>query len=921
MSQVSDAAAHAGPAGEAGPLGAGGADAARPGLDPLSGLTAAEVAQRVADGRTNAYTETTSRSAADILRANVFTLFNAILATALVIILILGNWRDALFGFVLILNTATGTVAEVRAKRALDRLTVLEAPRAHVVRGGVEQDVAVGDVVLDDVLRLRAGEQVPADATVLVSDGLEVDESILTGESDAVRPVAGDPVMSGTTVTAGTALVRTTAVGADAYAHRLAAEARRYSVVVSELQEGTNRILGWISWVIVPVALLVCWSQMRLHGGAAQAFADGTWRLALVAGVAGVVGMVPQGLVLLTSVNFATASLKLARQRVLVQELPSVEVLARVDTLCLDKTGTITTGHIALRQVLDADGEPVWQADEQAAGHAGAPTTGRGASGQASTAAEPAGASQATRQATRLTTVSPAELTAALRALAGVGEPNATAQAVLEALGDEAGPTDPAAASALTGSRAEVSDGVVQDGEPGLEAAGAPGEPPASVPFSSKRKWSGVVSGGRTWVMGAPEIVLGACGSAEATELTDRARHLAGQGRRVVALACAPGPFRTADDGDAALPLGLAPAGLLVLGEQVRPDAGETLAYFRAQGVDVKVISGDNPVTVAAVARAAGVAPLADPAAELVALDARELPTTADDPADRERLAAALDRAQVLGRVTPEQKKAVVQALHERGRTVAMTGDGVNDALALKEADLGIAMGNGAPATKAVARMVLLDGQFSALPGVVAEGRRVMANTERIASLFLAKTVYASLIAVVVALTAISYPFMPRQLTIVSSLTIGIPAFVLALAPNTQRYRAGFLPRVLALAVPAGLVAGTATLVTRQWLEAMGQAAAQVTTGATLVLVVSGLTLLTLTARPLLRWRLGLIILMGVGAVLGVFVAPVREFFALAWPDARTWLAVACGGGAAVAGIWAVGVAHWILRLARRMED
>lgn len=866
-----DAAARLDPAGApAAVAGAVAGSAARlagsGGVAGLDGLNDAEVAQRVAEGRTNAYTETTSRSASDILRANVFTLFNAILAVAVVIILLLGNWRDALFGFVLILNTATGTVAEVRAKRALDRLTVLEAPRAHVVRGGRERDVAVEDVVLDDVLRLRAGEQIPADATVLVSDGLEVDESILTGESDAVRPGAGDRVMSGTTVTAGTALVRTTAVGADAYAHRLAAEARRYSVVVSELQEGTNRILAWISWVIVPVALLVCWSQMRLHGGVDVAVADGTWRLALVAGVAGVVGMVPQGLVLLTSVNFATASLKLARQRVLVQELPSVEVLARVNTLCLDKTGTITTGHIALQQVLDANGQTVDLGDG-------------------------------------------GELPAALRALASVGEPNATAQAVVEACGASGVHVSPE----VTGQAA--SPAVVPTGEPG-----------PSVPFSSRRKWSGAVTGGRTWVMGAPEIILGACehmapAASSAADLAVRARELAGLGRRVVALAASSEPFRIADDGDAALPASLTAAGLLVLGEQVRPDAAQTLAYFRAQGVDVKVISGDNPVTVAAVARAAGVAPLADPDGELVAVDARELPTTAEDPADRERLAAALDRAQVLGRVTPEQKKAVVQALHARGRTVAMTGDGVNDALALKEADLGIAMGNGAPATKAVARMVLLDGQFSALPGVVAEGRRVMANTERIASLFLAKTVYASLIAVVVAVTAISYPFMPRQLTIVSSLTIGIPAFVLALAPNTQRYRAGFLPRVLALAVPAGLVAGTATLVTRQWLEASGQEPEQVTTGATLVLVVCGLTLLTLTARPLLSWRLGLIILMGVGAVLGVFLEPVRQFFALAWPDARTWMGIAVGGGAAVAGMWAVGVARWIVRLARRVED
>lgn len=819
----------------------------------FAGLSLAEVDRRRSEGLTNAYQQPTSRSAAQILRANVLTIFNAILAVALVLVLVLGSPADALFGFVLILNTATGTLAEVRAKRALDRLTVLDAPLAHVIRSGQERDVAVGEVVLDDLLRLRSGEQVPADAVVLESDGLEVDESILTGESDPVRPGPGEAVMSGTTVTAGTALVRTTAVGAQAYAHRLATEARRYSLVVSELQAGTNRILRWISWVIVPVGLLVVWSQMRLSGGASAAIASGQWRAALVAGVAGVVGMVPQGLVLLTSVNFATASLKLARQHVLVQELPSVEVLARVDTLCLDKTGTLTTGRITMRQVLGASGR----------------------------------------------TDGAQELREPLLALTGVADPNATAEAVLEALtGQEVG-TD-------------------TDGR-SLEAVADLGQRVGrAVPFSSARKWSAVELDGACWVMGAPEIVLG--GADGGTRLLERVRELAGGGVRVVALARSASSL-AAHDGEARLPRGLVAAGLVVLSEEVRPDAAQTLEYFRAQGVEVKIVSGDNPDTVAAVAARAGVrGPGGEEGSQPVALDARTLPTRAEDPADREALATALDGAQVLGRVTPEQKKAVVQALHLRGRTVAMTGDGVNDALALKEADLGIAMGNGAPATKAVARMVLLSGEFSALPGVVAEGRRVMANTERIASLFLSKTVYASLIAVVVAMTAISYPFLPRQLTIVSSLTIGVPAFILALAPNTRRYRAGFLPRVLALAVPAGLVAGTATLATHVWLTSTGASQPQVTTGATLVLVAAGLSLLTLTARPLLGWRLGLIVTMGVLAVLGVLVAPVREFFLLAWPTASTWLAVLLGGGAAVVGTQAVALARWTGRLTSQVD-
>ena len=812
----------------------------RPVSEEHLGLSAAEVAERVREGRTNAYRVRTSRSAAAILRANVFTIFNAILATALVVVLAVGHWADALFGIVLILNTATGTIAEVRAKRALDRLAFLEAPTACAVRDGREVELDVADVVLDDVLRLRSGEQVPADAVVLTADGLEVDESILTGESDPVRPRAGDRVLSGTTVTAGTALVRTTAVGADAYANRLAREARRYSVVTSELQVGTNRVLRWISWVIVPVALLLLWSQMRGTAISAAGAPTGQWRPALVAAVAGVVGMVPQGLVLLTSVNFATASLTLARRRVLVQELPAVEVLARVDTLCLDKTGTLTTGRIALTDVLADDG------------------------------------------AGRLV-----DATAALRepllALTGGADPNATAKAVLEGL-------------------ARQSAGTPADGDapPGAEQV-AP-RVHGAIAFSSRRKWSAAVLDEETWLMGAPEIVLtGADGGAE---LLAHVQRLSTGGVRVVALARAQQPCARDDDGEARLPGTRRAAGLVVLSEQVRPDAAQTLDYFRTQGVDVKIISGDNPTTVAAVAAKAGVA--APDGGAPVALDARELPAEAADPAALDELAEAVEGAQVLGRVVPEQKRALVQALRSRGRTVAMTGDGVNDSLALKDADLGIAMGNGAPATKAVARMVLLSGEFSALPGVVAEGRRVMANTERIASLFLAKTIYASLIAVVVAVTAIGYPFLPRQLTIVSSLTIGIPAFVLALAPNSRRYRSGFLRRVLTLAVPAGVVAGIATLAARQWLALERAGQAQVTTGATLVLVVSGLALLTLTARPLLGWRLGLVVLMAGAALLGVLVPAVREFFVLAWPTPATWLVIAVTGGAAVAGIEAV---------------
>ena len=809
-----------------------------PSESPVNGLNAAQIAERVSAGRTNEYRERTSRSAAQILRANVFTIFNGILGVALVLVLALGHWADALFGFVLLLNTATGTLAEIRAKRALDRLAVLETPRAVVLRGGTETEVAVGEVVIDDVVRLGAGQQVPADGEVLISDGLEIDESILTGESRPVRPVSGAQVMSGTTVTAGTGLFRTTAVGGDAYAHRLAREARRYSLVVSELQAGTNRVLHWISWVIVPVALVLVWSQLRLSGSIAETWSSGAWRHAVVAGIAGVVSMVPQGLVLLTSVNFATASLSLARRNVLVQELPAVEVLARVDTLCLDKTGTITTGRIRLGEVQGPDGDQA-----------------------------------------------PSEVLSALALLSAVGEANATADAIREGLSDLRGLGE---------------QGLKDAREPGNAGSSADVE---SVPFSSRRKWSAVRDrSGTTWVLGAPEIVL----AGHSESVLDRARQIAAQGVRVVALARSGSPWGSAPgEDDPRLPDHLEAAGIVILTEEIRPDAAETLAYFRQQGVDAKVISGDSPETVAAVARQAGVT--APGGGELVALDARTLPAGAggghETDEDLERLADAVEGASVLGRVTPEQKRALVRALKSRGHVVAMTGDGVNDALALKDADLGIAMGNGAPATKAVARLVLLKGEFSALPGVVAQGRRVMANTERIASLFLAKTIYASLIAVVVSAMAVAYPFLPRQFTVVSSLTIGIPAFVLALAPSNQRYRQGFLGRVLSLCVPAGLMAGTVTLSTYLWLTLTHAPRAQVTTATTLVLITCGLWLLTLTARPLTSWRLGLVVLMGAIAVLGVVAPPVRAFFLLAWPTPGVWWVIALMACLAIVGI------------------
>ncbi|WP_245637359.1 HAD-IC family P-type ATPase [Actinomyces vulturis] len=791
------------------------------GLVDAGGLTQARVAELTHDGYTNAYKERSSRSAAQILRANIFTIFNAILAGAVVIVLAVGHWQDAVFGFVLLINTATGTIAEIRAKRALDKLSVLAAPTATVIRGGEVATIEAEKLVLGDLMKISAGQQIPADGVVHESSGVEIDESILTGESDTVRKRRGEMVMSGTTVTAGSALMEVTAVGAHAYARRLAAQAKKYSVVRSELQEGTNKVLRWISWVIVPMTILLVWSQLRVAGGVVTSWDDGAWKPAVVLAVAGVVGMVPQGLVLLTSVNFAAASISLARKNVLVQELPAVEVLARVDSLCLDKTGTLTTGAIGLHDV------------------------------------KPCG------DYTQDT------VNAALLALARVGEANATATAIDSGLGESITALD------------------VVD----------------FVPFSSARKWSAIRTNAPqshgTWVLGAPEIVLAQAEGGEHTLAI--VNEIACGGVRVVALAHSPATIN-ASDAEPSLPSPLTPAALVTLGEKVRPDAAQTLAYFKDQGVQVRIISGDNPTTVAAIAASVGVS--APDGGPVEGIDARTLPHLADNPRG---LAQALEDGRVFGRVTPEQKRDFVSALQSRGHVVAMTGDGVNDALALKDADLGIAMGNAAPATKAVARLVLLDGQFSSLPSVVAQGRRVMANMERVASLFLAKTTYAALIALVVAMLGIGYPFLPRQLTIVGSLTIGIPAFIMALAPTSQRYRSGFLERVLRLAVPCGLVVGIGVLVTRTWLVWTHTPDLQVATGSTLVLVAGGLWLLSMTARPWELWRIALVTVMAASAVLAVFIEPVRHFFALEWPDAHTWMVIAIMGTIVCAAVEAAG--------------
>lgn len=766
--------------------------------EQVRGLSAAQVADRVERGDTNAVQDHTSRSLASILRANIFTRFNAIIATMLVLVLIFGKLPDALFGFVMIFNIIIGVVQELRAKRTLDRLTLLSAPRTMVLRDGDVKDVVDADLVLDDVIRLSLGDQIGVDCDVLSATSLQVDESLLTGEADPVEKAPGDELLSGSFVVAGSGWARATRVGENAYARKIAAEAKQFSLAESELRDGINKILRVITWVLIPVGALLFVSQLRTG----DSFAEG-----IAGAVAGVVAMVPEGLVLLTSLALAVAVIRLARRDVVVQEMPAVETLARVDVICLDKTGTLTEGNIVFETT-----RPLPDGSDDGSAKI----------------SESSGAGQAT--------------TDALSALVAADtNPNPSLRAIAAAYPDSPGWTTE-----------------------------------STVAFSSARKFSAVTFADRgTWILGAPEIVF-----------TDSDRQVAGnagadlakQGKRVLALAHS----NAAPSGDD-LPADREARALVVLAEKVRPDAGETIGYFRDQHVAPKVISGDNPRTVAAIATQAEIPDAGS------TLDARELPQTADSRDDAERISDAVETHTVFGRVSPEQKRAMVGALQGHGHTVAMTGDGVNDVLALKDADIGIAMGAGTDATKSVAQLVLLKNDFAVLPFVVAEGRRIIANIERVAALFLTKSVYATLLAIVVGILEVPFPFLPRHLSLVGSLTIGIPAFVLSFAPSDQPARSGFIKRVVRIALPAGFICAAASFAAYAATGFFfGSDLEQARTAATITLFCVTLWVLIDVARPLRPWKVGLVASMVVLFVLAFVIPFGRKFFLLEIPQLST---------------------------------
>lgn len=754
----------------------------------LSGLTAMEARTRTRAGLHNRVAKDSSRTIWRILQVNVLTLFNGIVLGGFLLLVLLGQWRDALFGSAAITNSIIGVVQEYRAKRLLDRLAILSASSARVLRDGSVQEVSVGDVVQDDILVVRAGDQVAADAVVIDGDGLELDESLVTGESEPADKAPGAEILSGSIVVAGQGRARVVRVGEASYSSRITLEAKRFTLFNSEIRNSLNRVLRWITWALFPITVIVVNGQMQAYGGWEHALSSGAWKTAVVGVVASVIAMVPLGLVLISSVAFALGGIRLARMHVLVQELPALEGLARVDVLCVDKTGTLTDGTMVFDAVHGTSATPAagWQ---QALGWLGA-------------------------------------------------DPHANATARCLAV--------------------EFPDGS------GLQAL-------SSTLFSSDRKWSAVTFGddsgaAGTWVMGAADFVLSP-GSVDADQALLLATDLAAVGLRTLVLAHSP----EQSPAEAGLPGTLTPVTLVTFRERVRADAAQTLAYFREEGVEIRVLSGDDPHTVAAVAREVGLH--ADGG-----YDARGLP---EDP---DELSEVVANNVVFGRVTPYQKRDIVRALQSRGHVVAMTGDGVNDALAMKDADIGIAMDTAAAATKAVSRLVLLDGRFDRLPSVVAEGRRVIANIERLAMLFLTKVVYIVLLSVVYGVLLWGFPFLPRQLSVTDGLTIGIPSLFLALMPNTSRYLPGFMKRSLSFAVPAGVIIAVALVIVGISARSRPGFAESAQTSLVITLALVALWVLVVLSRPFNIWRVLIIAAMYAELALVLVVPVVRDFFGVPWP-------------------------------------
>jgi cation-transporting ATPase E len=772
-----------------------------------AGLSDAEVATRVAEGKTNDVPARAARSVSEIVRANVFTRINAILGVLLIIVLATGSFINGLFGLLIVANSGIGIIQELRAKQTLDELAIVGQAKPMVRRRSGTSARLPNEVVLDDVIELGPGDQIVVDGDLIEEANLEVDESLLTGEADPIDKDVGDKIMSGSFVVAGSGAYRATKVGREAYAAKLAEEASKFTLVKSELRSGINKILQFITYLLVPAGLLIIYTQLFTT--------DAGWRESVLRMVGALVPMVPEGLVLMTSIAFAVGVVRLGRRQCLVQELPAIEGLARVDVVCADKTGTLTENGMRVSDLK------------------------------------------------ALTTDDVEDVLAQLAA--DDERPNASMAAIGEAYSSP----------------------------PGWAAT-------ATAPFKSATKWSGASYGEHgNWVIGAPDVLLD-----PASPQAEQAERIGALGLRVLLLGSSDVAVDAPDP-----PGEVTPVALVVLEQRVRPDARDTLDYFASQKVTVKVISGDNAVSVGAVAGTLGL--------HGETMDARNLPAGPDELAD------TLEEYTTFGRVRPDQKRAMVHALQSRGHTVAMTGDGVNDVLALKDADIGVAMGSGSSASRAVAQIVLLDNRFATLPYVVGEGRRVIGNIERVSNLFLTKTVYSVLLAVLVGLAGLSsklfgtdpllFPFQPIHVTIAAWFTIGIPAFVLSLAPNKERAHSGFVRRVMTSALPSGVVVGIATFAS-YLLAYEGRAATeteqtQASTAALITLLVGALWVLAVVARPYEWWRVALVAVSALAYVVIFSIPFAREQFMLDSSNAAL-TAMALGIGIVAAAL--IEVIWWV---------
>lgn len=763
------------------------------------GLSTAEVEERIVAGKINRNMELKTKSVRELIIENLCTLFNLINVVLAILVLLTGSFKNLTFLFVVFLNTAIGVIQSMRSKRMVDKLTLLTSKKAIAVRDGAEVELDLDQIVLDDIIRLGRGDQIPADAVVVSGEAL-VNESLLTGESDLIKKQPGSELMSGSFIDSGLLRARVIHVGADNYVAKINNEAKYVKKVNSEIMNALNAIVRFASIIMIPLGLALFASSVSELWDAAGTPGDSalSWCFsellagcvpssALLSTVGALLGMIPQGLVLLTSSVLAIATVRLARRKVLAQQLYCIETLARVDVLCLDKTGTITSGRMEVEGTYPL------------------PVEGVGFGADSDEAAVPVE-----------TTVLDFALANVARATSA--DANETCQALLNYYADRP---------------VEVS------------------EPLAVIPFSSSKKWSGASFAQGSYVMGAAQFVLS---ERVFAQVENRVAELADT-CRVLVVARVDG---FTPDGDMA---GEAePVGFVTIRDEIRTSAAETIGYFNEQGVTLNVISGDDPRTVSSIARVVGV-----PGADAY-VDA----TTLDTPS---KIDAAVDRYHVFGRVTPQQKRELVQALKRRDHTVAMTGDGVNDVLALKEADCSVAMAAGSDAARNVAEIVLVDNDFASMPAVVAEGRRSINNLQRSAALFLTKTLFSmGLAALCIAFPP--YPFEPIQMTLINFFCIGAPGFVLSLEPNNARVKGSFLTNVLKRALPASLAVIMAAALDIFVARVFGFNQLTLSTMCLLTSCAASVSLIWRISQPLTPLRVVLFVFVVVGILAGVIGFP-----------------------------------------------